>query len=303
MATDGVNGQQQFDIYSVNYQKDIKPKDEQTTRSLFNALWDEAADMLNEADANHDGVVDAQDVPKLQKLVGMLQDAQGTIIKNIKKFTFDAQRFQEGFQTCEGNLRKVINDITSGKYVSQKQLTEEAQAKAEAEAKARAAEQASLEPKGTDNDTMSEALKKRIFMREVARGYGCGPRENGHGGWEKLDSSNINEMYYKMLGNERLTPQEKVEVFTAWLDLWHSDITSQDMENWGKPKLRALMKSAEMHEFLDTAINEYINNDNYGSSYIERHGNEYQAVMQKYGHSHNFDDDMHVVNPDYKKES
>lgn len=150
---DKINGTQQT-VYDKDYLKNIKPKDEQKTRSLFNRLWDETAKLIDsKADANGDGIVDKNDLPLLQQLITNLQKGQAIIEKNVKKFTFDPEKFKEGFQSCERNLKKVIEDITAGTYVSPEEKLE--QYKKEQETKAAQSKETSSisEPDETDAES------------------------------------------------------------------------------------------------------------------------------------------------------
>ena len=158
MKPDGVNNQRT--VYDIDYKKDIQPKDEQNTRSLFNALWDEAGNMLEYADANGDGTIDQNDIPKLQQLLGMLKDAQYTISKHVKKFSFDVENFKKGFGTCEKNLQNVIASITDGTYISPKESAEKA---AKAKQEAEAASQSIGEPSETD----AERPKPKTLQEEI----------------------------------------------------------------------------------------------------------------------------------------
>ena len=119
MATEGINAGQNAPkpMYDEKYLNDAKPKDEVNSQSLFNALWDEAARLLDEeADANGDGTVDARDLPLLNKLILNLQKGQQIIAKNMSKYKyFDASRFKKGFAACEKSLKEVIDNIASGK--------------------------------------------------------------------------------------------------------------------------------------------------------------------------------------------
>ena len=145
METNGIQNSGQNPVYDDNFLKGAKPKDEKTTRSLFNALWDEAGKMIDEADANGDGKVDKSDLPMLNQLIKNLQAGQKFINKNIKKFSFDAEKFRSGFQICEQNIQKAVEQITSGEYVSPKSKVEQKQ-------QGQVQPTASYEPDETDAD-------------------------------------------------------------------------------------------------------------------------------------------------------
>ena len=149
--TEPVNGKPQA-VYDKDYFKSIKPKKEQETRSLFNQLWDEAAKLLDtRADASGDGVVDKDDLPLLQQLITNLQNGQAIIEKNIKKFTFDPEKIKEGLQTCEKNLKKVVEDITAGTYVSPEEQLEQYKKAQKAKEESVTKTTSSAEPEETDS--------------------------------------------------------------------------------------------------------------------------------------------------------
>lgn len=138
----------------------------------------------------------------------------------------------------------------------------------------------------TEANEKSQEEKDKEYLAETARSFGWECQDR-YGNYRMLEPSDINGMHATVVGHPMLSPQEKVEIFETWLDIHKNDISEQDMNNHGIPKLKHLKNLVLVNKNLENADNKTAQSDT-----SKTRQKEQAAIMKKYGHRRNAEDDF-----------
>ena len=288
MATNGVNGSAPKTVSDFKPEELKNSNDTQKIKNTIFQMTDAGYADLDSIEA--DGEVDSKESGRVFAWMQLIDNTIGNMSESVKKACKDALEDLE-------NLLADLADTGMGEYYGEN-------VDYDGENVSLKDKSLAYEPDVTDAQDVEEIQKEVEWTKQQARDIG---REAGtmktdkYGNYLPVESSDVNSMYYTLLSKQDISPDEKIKIFSAWLDMNKREMSDSSKE-WGLGRLQALVTSAANHKFLDEQIDKYKNGKN--TNFFDNPNNRdaYLSSMRKviYNEGITLANAFEIVNPDYR---